>query len=147
LLGTALWRFTGGCLGVVAIGLALTWLFRQRRVAPGGRAVSWMARVVYAYCPSAAGLLTAFHLRSLPWFGQVHAHLSTAGADWSLTLLQLAQGTIVAAGGALTLWTLWQLCLGRSRPVRSLGKGVCAWLGLSVLAAASLLGGLALLAT
>ena len=136
--GPGLWWFTGGCLAVVAAGLALTRLFRQREQRGSSQDVSWTARAIYAYAPAAAALLLAFHLRALPWLTQTELQVVTPGRHaLSVSLLHLVEWAVAAAAALMTAWALWPLCRRRFAPAVS--QGLVAWASLTVLAVIGLI--------
>lgn len=138
-----LW-FTGGALAAIAVGVTLTRLFRLRRETDSSRDVSWTARAVYAYAPTAAALLLAFHLRALPWLEEVAVRVAVAGGQaFSASLLQVGQWMAALAGGLMTGWALWWLSSGRFRGEPA--KAVVVWVSLGLLAAVGLAEGIILL--
>lgn len=125
------WWFAAAAVGITAVGLALMRLFRDRQ--QGESDILWTVRTIYAYVPAAAGLLFAFHLRSLPWLeaGAVGLTLP-GGAELGLSLLHLGQWVVVAAGSLMTLAALWKLC--RARFGQTAFRALVVWSALGLLA-------------
>jgi hypothetical protein len=129
---TGLW-FTGGCVAIAAMGLALIGLFAHRRRSDNTRTVSWTARVAYAYVPATGAALLAFHLGALTGLSDLSLSLATTTRPLAtLSVLQVAQGAAVMLGGAITLWAIWRV--SRLRFGTGFWAGVGVWLGLGALA-------------
>ena len=131
------WAITFGAIAAIAVGLSLAALLRHRSRTASTRDVSWAARVVYAYAPSAAALLLAFHLGSVPWIADVTLRLGASGSTVvSLSLLELLRWGGAAVGAAMTMWALGALCVMQFGGRRL--RATVGWVGLSALAVSGL---------
>lgn len=126
--------FGGGALAVAIVGVLLTFAIRHWQ-SKTDQDLSWSARLIFAYAPSVAAVLLAFHLHYFPGLSRVFIGLGTVRAVWAQqSLLQLLQIGVGVLGGLMTWWSLWRL--SQRRHGRNLAAAAALWVPLALIAAA-----------